>query len=157
MRTRVAAGLLVLTSLAVAGEEQVPAPPINETTARYEYQEVVKVDGVTASELHSRARSWAATAYRSAKAVTDLDDASAGRLVVKGTFPVKLGTGYLDILHTWTIETKDGRYRYTLTDFQCGKVAGPFDYGGPCEEFSKHPGQRKTPERIAATADVLID
>lgn len=136
-------GLVVLLFGLTAGPLLVAAelerPPLDEETGRYSYQDVVSVEGVPDDDLYSRAKAWVATAYTSANDVIQLDDAAAGRLIVKGNFAI---TYYLDrawIHHTLTVEVKDGRYRYTLTDF----VFENEYWSAPLEMEKKFVGQKK--------------
>lgn len=107
---------LILMSFAIAGERV--ELPRDEKTGRYTYQEVVKVEGASARDLYSQARAWVARTYVSAQDVVQLEDSDAARLIVKGLW--QTSSGFLRpggwIRHTLTIEAKDGRYRYTISD-----------------------------------------
>lgn len=132
-------------ALAAEVQKDIPRDP---ETGRFQLQEVVPVDGVSAAELHRRAKAWAAVAYRSMKHVEQLDDKDAGRLILKGNFEVRISTllqAYLTILHTLSIESKDGRYRCTMTDFATEQL--------PLEEWK---GTKATKARIAAKAQLLL-
>jgi Domain of unknown function (DUF4468) with TBP-like fold len=82
------------------------------------YQEVVTVDGATATDIFSRAKAAIAVGYKSAQDVIQLDDREAGRIIAKGNFSTGAGmfTSERFIRHTLTIEAKDGRYRISLAD-----------------------------------------
>lgn len=123
--------LLVCSPGVVLAEEstRAEAPPIDEATGKYTYLAVVQVDGASAADLYSRARAWVAKTYRSAQAVVQLEDDQAHRLVAKGVMkfqvdlpsvitPGKLQPVEMVVPHSVTIECKDGRYRFTLTDFE---------------------------------------
>ncbi len=108
---------LVIVTLPAWGKDKGPDPmPINEDGA-YEYSGAFEVYGASAGELYSRAKAWVANNYRSAQDVVQLDDKDAHRLIVKGltTTSWLLEIGY--VRHTLTIETKDGKYRYSLGGF----------------------------------------
>lgn len=95
--------------------------PIDSSTNKVSYSEVVKVDGTSKDELYTRAREWFSMAFKDAKSVLDMDDKAAGKLIGKGnstgTFNI-LGTRFtLRIHYTISVTTKDGRYRYEITDF----------------------------------------
>ncbi|WP_162055059.1 DUF4468 domain-containing protein [Pontibacter pamirensis] len=83
--------------------------PINSKTGKIEFQEVIQVSGKSQAEIHTHAREWFAKAFVSANAVLQMDDKDAGILIGKG----RLGDE-IDILIK--VESKDGRFRYTLTD-----------------------------------------
>lgn len=117
----VATLLLVAVAPVMAKKEKPPPPPlpmhVSEDGARYEYTGVVEVEGADAGELYSRAKAWVARVYLSAQDVIQLDDKDAHRLIAKG---VTTGGGWMGgatVWYTLTIETKDGRYRYSITDF----------------------------------------
>ncbi|MEO6324342.1 MAG: DUF4468 domain-containing protein [Thermoanaerobaculia bacterium] len=87
------------------------------------FPEVVKVEGATASELYNRGHVWFAKAFRSANNVLQLQDKETATLVGKGgfTYEPNVFIGHLCIgrtVHfTITLIAKDGRYKYTVTDF----------------------------------------
>ena len=92
--------------------------PRNEETGRYEFQEVVTVEGVGADELLRRARAWAESDYRSiAKGVRQSGYKDKGRVTVRGNTSTKWMLDTVQIHHSLTIEAREGRYRYTMTDF----------------------------------------
>jgi len=114
--------------------------PKDPATGRYKYQGVVTVDGVPSDELYRRAKAWVAAAYESSTDVIKLDDQPGGQLIARGSFTVPFFLGFAWVKHTWTIEIKDGRYRYTLTDYL-------FDTGSwsaPLEEDKSFIGTRKS-------------
>ncbi len=122
--------LVVLAQAAMATPVPTPAP-IAAT-------EVVQAEGKTADELYSAALAWVPAAFKSAKAVTELADKASGRLVLKGSVPWSRTPALMpwsfvgDVQFTVTIETKDGRYRYTIDSFQAS-------FGN-----TEHPNQRNT-------------
>lgn len=158
-RLIVATALLSVATLcaspAAAKKETGPDPmPINEA-GEYEYTGVVEVEGATAGELYSRAKVWVVDAYVSAKAVTQLEDKDAHRVIVKGTLDVKwMALTTATVKHQWTIEAKDGRYRYSVTGFV-------LDLGGkyrlaPDARWSGIKGVRsRTAERIVEMIEHL--
>ncbi len=110
----------VTTTGILAAKKEPAEPPRDPDTGQFAYQGVIQVEGVSAHDLYKRAKTWVATEYKSANAVIQLDDAEEGRLIVKGGFDIVYAawagtTAFMS--HTLTIETKDGRYRYLLTDF----------------------------------------
>jgi hypothetical protein len=97
--------------------------------------EVVKVDTTLSSnELYLRARAWFAESYRSAQDVIQMDDKENGKIIGKGNirytsriFVGSEGTkGW--IRYTISIQVKDGRYRYEITDFY--HEGNPLNSGG---------------------------
>lgn len=107
---------LLASPLAASAE---PGPPVpRNAEGRFEYQETITAEGASAVELLSRAKAWIATAYRDIPSVLDLDDPAAGRLIVKGNYAASGRLAWFTIWHVLTIEAKDGRWRYMLTDFE---------------------------------------
>lgn len=95
----------------------------NVDTLSFIYAGVVGVDSVAANVLQSRARLFVAENFRSAKDVIQLDDADAGIVVIKGNLipvvkvPILGRTEYGYVHFTAKIQVKEGKYRYTFSDF----------------------------------------
>lgn len=84
------------------------------------YTEVVNVDStLSANELYSRARSWFAETYRSAQDVIQMDDKENAKIIGKSNFKYDRindkASGWVS--YTITIEARNGRYKYTITNF----------------------------------------
>jgi len=102
--------------------------PLDEKTKLITYQEVVEVAG-TKRELFNRAIDWVNHYYTNPVSVTKVRDFETG--VIKGNhqfritfnddegFDKNAGT----IIYSFIIELKDGRYRYTVTDFVLKKAS----------------------------------
>jgi hypothetical protein len=99
------------------------------------FSKVMTVDSsLKSAELYARARAWFAVTYRSGKDVIQLEDKENGKLIGKGaikyTSRVFVGSegtkGW--IYYTITIQIKDGRYKYELTDFI--HEGNPYNSGG---------------------------
>ena len=120
------AASVIMATTAVDGSSAL-VPPLNGM-GRYEYSEVVQVEGASAKELYARAKSWVAQKYRFTPAVIELDDPASGRLIVRAFFLNELETRYgvYQVGYTMTVEVTDGRYRYALGDFT-RKVNGSED------------------------------
>lgn len=82
------------------------------------YSEVIPVDGKTQAEIFGGLREWVATSYVSGKAVTQLEDATTGIIILKSFFPFEKGgvyssyTGTVDYM--LKLQAKDGRYRVEM-------------------------------------------
>lgn len=136
-------GFCLCLSLPVAA--QTPAPlPVDSLTHKITYTGVVLVAGASKAELYSRAREWFAATFGSSKAVLEMDDREAGKLIGKayaqfdfsGVFGQSLPWAMWRVIK---VEVKDGRYRYTLDGF---------GLGGSIE----HPGESKPLEPWLAGA-----
>ncbi|WP_140466470.1 DUF4468 domain-containing protein [Hymenobacter nivis] len=119
------------------------ALPVDPRTHRIAYEGVVRVPGATQAELLARATAWVAQAYPLANAVVDPGPA-AGQLVIKGTQIATFRTAYAGVArgsyagvvqHTLTLYTKDGAYKYVLTDLVHDAAGTPnLRSGGPLEQ-----------------------
>lgn len=99
------------------------AIPVSEKTGLITYQEVVQEEG-TQRELFNRAQEWLPKFFANPVYVTRKRDAASG--VIKGNHQIEIT--YIDdegykkrgglVMYAFTIECKDNRYRYTITDFQ---------------------------------------
>lgn len=105
---------------------------MDSLTKKWMYRGVVAVDSASASDLYARAVAWAVSAYTSpGDGVREAKD--AGRVVVAGNWLKIAQLKDSDVMrHTLTIEVKDGRVRYTFTDFviehKAGFLAGSLEY-----------------------------
>lgn len=79
------------------------------------YSKVIEVPGVSKSELYDRAYAWFVSTYKSAKDVIQMADKESGKIIGKGWFTHPFSK--LKVDHSVTITVKDGRYKYTITDF----------------------------------------
>ena len=140
--------LCVIAAPSSAGQkwkDEYPEHPMprNEETGKYEYQEVVDVEG-TQAEIYSRARVWVADRYVSARSVIELEDEASGVLVIKGLF------GEVFVRHTVRIEAREGRYRCTISGFVLEVGSQPF------EGFQDSKWRRKFFPRVAAKAEATL-
>lgn len=96
---------------------------INPDTLSFNYTGVVQADSMSAKSLQSRAKLFVAEAFKSAKDVTQMDDPDGGIIMVKGTMapvikaPLLGHIEYGYVSFTIKIQVKDGRYKYTFSDF----------------------------------------
>jgi len=113
----------VVLSINVKSQDTLKILPINKSTNKVEYSEVVKVEG-TASELYTRALMWINSFFKNAGDVTKVRDESNG--IISGTHRIQLMNKLADTTKTiagglvqydFKLEFKDGRYKYTINDF----------------------------------------
>lgn len=88
--------------------------PIDPSTGEVNYTEVVKADSLSADQLYGNAKFFVANAFKSAKDVTQLQDDNAKSVVCKGNFTGYRGNGFIDF--TLSIQCKDGRYKYSISN-----------------------------------------
>lgn len=96
--------------------------PIDSASQRVSFTGVVQVPGATKAELYSRAREWFANNFGSSKAVLEMDDREIGKLIGRAYEPFGWEANVMVTLpsrlwRTIKVEVKDGRYRYTITNF----------------------------------------
>ena len=115
---RLLLALLLLPFISVAQEVKIP---IDSASQKISYSGVVKVEGVSKDDLYTRSREWFARTFKSAKAVIQMDDKAAGKIIGKGyaegSYVVLISAMKFDMWYTVSITVKDGRYRYELSDF----------------------------------------
>jgi hypothetical protein len=92
-----------------------------DTTGKITYQGIVKVDSLSAKEIYTNAKSFIANQFKSYKDVVQLEDETNYKFIIKGSF-VAIYEGEHDaelgvVKFKATIECKDNRYRYTITNF----------------------------------------
>ncbi len=119
-----------MSGYAQKGKNQVEPPvmPIDSITKQITYREVVQVEG-TKDELFDRAGEWIIKQYKITSEVIDSTNKEKGlihcssRVKIWGT--AKDGTRTLSGLvnYNLTIDTKEGRYRYTFTRFSLKSTA----------------------------------
>lgn len=109
--------LLALSFPIMAGAQK-----INPDTLSFNYAGIVQAD-TSAKVLQGRVRAFVAEFFASGKEVVQLDDPEAGTFLIKGTIaPIvkvpllgKIEYGYVHFTAKW--QFKDGRYKYTLSEF----------------------------------------
>ena len=107
-------------------EEPLPVPqlPVDAESRKITYEEVVDVQGKTADELYRKILAWFRSYYKNPGEVIRENDSIGKAVTGKPRFrisnpPDKEGTrtdaGLVQ--YTITIAAKDGRFKYTLTEF----------------------------------------
>lgn len=87
------------------------------------YTEVVEIKEVTKDELYNRAKKWFVTTYKSGNQVIQLDDKETGAIIGKASMKYQprpfTGSEKINglIHYTISINLKNGRYKYEITDF----------------------------------------
>jgi hypothetical protein len=131
---------LVLLSVSAAfGQKETPKLPIDSSTSKITYSEVVYFDSLAnKQELFSRAREWFAKAYKSSTNVIQMEDKESGKIIGKALMQVyykEFPYGYIN--YTISIYIKEGRYKYEFTDFHhTGQGRDVPDFG-VCEKMIK--------------------
>lgn len=130
------------------------ALPVDSATGKITYTEVVQVDSANADALFSRAKLAISKLFNSSSAVTDLSDQESKQIVAKGLVRPVVSDGMMkrdmgEVDFVCTIQCRDGRYKYTFTDFAQKSNAWPNTLG----ELE----QKKVPKITAATWQRIKD
>ncbi len=117
-------GVILPLFLSAQEQQQSPQLPVDDKTGKISYIKVNEVSGATTAVLYQRALNWAMSFYKNPGDVIRERDSVAGKIVCKARFkimntPDKKGfaTDAGNVMYTLTLQSKDGRYRYELTDF----------------------------------------
>ena len=102
------------------------------------YTEIIEVNDTSQNELNNNAKSWFAKTFKSSKDVIQMNAES--QLIGKGYYTIRAGGtglgGYeMEIWITITIQFKENRYRYMITDF-IGKTEGQYATELPIENWN---------------------
>lgn len=117
--------LLCLLACGLRAAGQVSPLPTDSASGKITFQGVVPVPGVSQLELYSRAREWFAATFGSSKTVLEMDDRVSGKLIGRAYAQFEFSGVFGEPL-PWTmwrtikVEMKEGRYRYTISDFILG-------------------------------------
>jgi hypothetical protein len=114
--------LMLVIPLCGKSQELSGPLPVDPDTRLITYKEVVHIDG-TKTELFNRAIAWINKEYKNPVDVTKVRNPESGlieilhRIEISSKEPggVKKPAGLVD--YTLRIELKEGRYRYTITNF----------------------------------------
>lgn len=121
-------GIFILFSLDARSQEKDLNIPVDETTGLITYREVVEVEG-SKDDLFNRSIYWLNEFYTNPVAVTKVRDQATG--VIKGQHQFRVyytdENGYKKdaghVMYDFMVEFKEGRYRYTVTDFLLRKAS----------------------------------
>jgi hypothetical protein len=103
--------------------------PTDSETKKITFQETVDIDSLTKDVLYERAKQWIKNYYKSDR--YDMNDVVKSRLMKESYFVIKLTYDYKyksdnNVTYMLTLECKEGKYRYTFTDFRFFTVkSGP--------------------------------
>ena len=132
--------VFTLLSVSIAfGQNETPTLPIDSSSGKITYSEVVTLkDTIPKNELFSRAKSCFVHLFKNSNNVIQNEDKEAGNIIEKGNIKVyarALGTNYDGgyVNFTLSIAIKDGRYKYTITDFTHEGTGSNMPSGGNLE------------------------
>ena len=96
---------------------------IDSETGEYRYEDVVRAEGVSSSEITNRAKAWLTNYYTKIDSITS--DSSSVKQLNTYHFEWKLITKRIDVdlYFDVTIKAKDNRFKYDFNNFRVGKMA----------------------------------
>lgn len=151
MRSILLTTVFLFSALLFSYSQDLPADP---ESGKITYEEVVQADGLSKSDLYSNALEWFALKYNSANDVIQLKDESSGKIIGKGIFKIVYYTRDPSIHHTISIYTKDGRYKYVISDLSYKDNQG---YSFTLENFPKGwAGKKKLYQKVDDKIKLLI-
>jgi K+ transporter len=94
--------------------------PVDTETKKITFQETVSLDSLSREEIYQRSKEWIANFYKTDKYA--LDDRANFKVAKEGSFEIQLTYDYKyksqnNVGYTVQIAQREGRYRYTITDF----------------------------------------
>ena len=90
----------------------------------FEYKQVIKIDSITGNEIYDAAKKWILSTLKSSDNMIQLDDSEKKQIIGNGTLSLKpRSVGFLRMANCMInfkiiIDIKNGRYRYTINNFQ---------------------------------------
>lgn len=90
--------------------------PIDSTTSKISFVEIVKVDSLNKDQIYNLSRQWFSQTFKSAESVLDLEDKDNGQLIGKGFSDIDLGKVVVKMWYTIQLFSKEGRYRLCITN-----------------------------------------
>jgi hypothetical protein len=116
--------LLVILWSVVFVPSAVAQVPVDSITKKITYKEVVTVEGGVPSKLYNQCMAWINSFYVNAADATRVRDPANARIEIRHRIKVsnvdKNGNITTDaglVQYDLILEFKEGRYRYTITDF----------------------------------------
>lgn len=160
--------LLIVTMCAAAQKKNalpVPDLPIDENTNLVTYQDVIKQEG-TPKVFYDRALAWTKKFYKNSSEVIKNADAEKCILELRSTVRIfsKAKDGSMVpknvVYYNLKIECREGRYRYTITNFnERATAAAPierwFDTESPYWSESQYTWLNQVDEQVKAIINSL--
>lgn len=114
MKTLILTVAMAIATLTVSAQ----SIELDATTGKYQTQSVEELSSeLSKDELFDKAKQWIALNYKSADDVIQLADKENGKIICRGNFSTNLFMKKGWIEHTMILDFKDGKMRYTFTDF----------------------------------------
>lgn len=119
----VSLSLLLFGSFALQAQSSLP---VDSETQKIAWTETVTIDSLTKEQLYERAKKWMTIYYKST--TFDTDSKESFTVTKTGDFTIALTYDFKyksqnNISYTITINQKEGKYRYKITDLKFYNVA----------------------------------
>lgn len=96
--------------------------PVDSSSGKITYQQVIQVNDLNKDKLYVKAIAWINERFPNPSSVTTTRDPESG--VIEGSYSIRLTDDYeggkvpsKTIMYKFKLEFKEGRFRYTFTDF----------------------------------------
>jgi hypothetical protein len=157
--------LLLLTSFIIAHSfasgQSVDTIPKN-AQGMYEYTEVVKLDSASADKLYSNAKLFIVDAFKSGKNVTQLNDDNTKTVAASGNDKI-ITKGFVGsaidkrVKFRILIQCKDGRYKYTINNFEVSFLSEMVDKTFSLEDEKGFKNKYLTKKQTAELYETLAN
>jgi len=140
--------ILLAFAINIAKAQTLPTDP---ETKKITFQETITLEGISKADLYERAKSWMTNYYKTNK--FDLISEAESKIVHEGsvtillTYDFKYKTEY-EVLYNITMQAKDGRYRYNITDFKIYNVKNGRKTAEPLESYYAKARTSNKPEIV---------
>lgn len=140
--------VLVMVAANAFGQQSANLP-VDDDSKLITYKKVVDLPGTTKTDLYNRAWMWAHSFYKNPGDVIREKDSVAGKMICKARFKIKnqpdkktqVQTDAGDVQYTLTLDFKEGKYRYTLSN-----IGWQTKSAFPAEKWMDKTSQSYTPD-----------
>ncbi len=110
----------------------------DSVSGKYQAQGIILVDNIKSDDIYTKTKEWIILNYKSAKDVIQLADKESSKIIVKGNFKSNMFMKEGWISHTLIFDFKDGKTRYTYSDFSYySPGSGEIDFESKNMAFKK--------------------
>jgi hypothetical protein len=116
--------ILILAGSLISGFCHSQNLPVDETTKLFTYKGVSSVPGAGADSLFNKALAWCNDYFANPTDVIREKNSKEGKIVCKARFKIfnpadkkGLVTDAGQVMYTLTLQFREGRYKYVITDF----------------------------------------
>ncbi len=140
--TLLLASILVVSCCSRKSLNMTITVPVNSETKLVDFTGTETVDSTSQLELYSRSREWFARSFVSSKAVLEMDDKEAGKLIGKAFSKMITVGGNTEMHFLVSVYVKDNKYKYSFSNISY--------------EVDQYDSRTKTTKRVTFLAEDLI-